>query len=387
MSDSYVNNLIFDTSDPNFDFDKFTHLQQFITVSHKLFPHISIDVKKAINVLHLAFESVKAQYSIQDAVTWAKDFQFPQYEKFDTWRLQHRFKYDLVKLIKWKQTRHEHSRMNEERLIRLWDSSDPDYRLLLEIARDGVKVMTAKEFTPKLTGHTDFSPNYILACNAVNKSLYDSFNKDLGVIVHIDTLSLVDLLIHFSRLGLTLKKGKPQGRITCNYSYGKPPHVLNTDEVREMARNYYGDITLPTVYDLAGMILLQCDRVRSMGRSLQDLILWKKDLKGAFTLLFFKPDDCCLLALPMTNGLVYIPIAGNFGLTQFPFVFCVISRSLERRIRQFIAGSVHVYIDDFLGCCFNNEVDDDMQIATSKIEDLLGSDAVEHDKNNERTSN
>ena len=209
LSDSYVNNLIFDTSDPNFDFNKFTHVQQFIDVSHKLFPHISIDVNKAINDLHLAFESVKAQYSIQDAVTWAKDFQFPEYEKFDTWRLQHRFNYDLVKLIKWKHTRHEHSRVNEERLIRLWDPSDPDYRLLLEIARDGVKVMTAKEFTPKYTGHPEFSPNYILAYNAVNKSLYDSFNKDLGVIVHIGTLPLVDLTIHFSRLGLTLKKGKP----------------------------------------------------------------------------------------------------------------------------------------------------------------------------------
>ena len=70
------------------------------------------------------------------------------------------------------------------------------------------------------------------------------------------------------------------------------------------------------------------------------------DLKGAFTLLFFKPSDCGLLALPMTDNLTYFPIAGNFGLTIFPFVFNVISRCLLRAILLVTVGLCLIYIDD-----------------------------------------
>ena len=120
-----------------------------------------------------------------------------------------------------------------------------------------------------------FSPNYMLAYNAINKSLYESFNAHLGIILDMQLLSLLvkNCPIHMSRLGLALKKGKPEGRVTCNYSYGKPPSVINSDEVRQMAREYYGDIKLPTVRDLADIILWQVDRARSEGRSVLDLTL------------------------------------------------------------------------------------------------------------------
>jgi hypothetical protein len=68
-----------------------------------------------------------------------------------------------------------------------------------------------------------------------------------------------------------------------------------------MARERYGDIQLSTVIDMALMVLKQYDRTKELGRDPKDLILWKMDLKGAFTLLFFNPTDCGLLVLPMTG--------------------------------------------------------------------------------------
>ena len=147
-----------------------------------------------------------------------------------------------------------------------------------------------------------------------------------------------------------------------------------------MSKAMCGKIDLPTVTDLARMVLGQVDRVESLGLSSKDLVMWKMDLKGAFTLLFFKPSDCGLLALPMTGNLVYIPIAGNFGLTLFPFFFNVISRSLKRRILQMIKGGCCIYSDDIQGCCLLSELASELDIVRRCISDLLGSDAIAEDK-------
>ena len=104
------------------------------------------------------------------------------------------------------------------------------------------------------------------------------------------------------------------------------------------------------------------------------------DLKGAFTLLFFKPADCGLLVLPMTDQLSYIPIAGNFGLSIFPFIFNVISRSLLRAINLVLIGLCLIYIDDLQGCCLKEDVMSDIDAATLIITNLLGDDAVAEDK-------
>ena len=290
--------------------------------------------------------------------------------------------FDLPELIRRKQARNKHSRLSVERLHKFWDPKDPDFDLLCEFAREGVHVMTSPNFVPHRDRPPVFSPKYSIAYPAVNKLIYDSYKADLAVILPSDCIAKLPLSlpIHQSRLGHTLKKGKPQGRVTCNYSYGDPDSRLNTDVVREMARDYYGDIQLSTVTDMALMILKQEKVAKDWCRTAEDLVLWKMDLKGAFTLLFFRPVDCGLLVLPMTDGLSYIPIAGNFGLSIFPFVFNVISRCLLRAIQLLILGSICIYIDDLQGCCYKEDVDDEIEIASSVIVKLLGDDAVAYDK-------
>jgi len=329
-----------------------------------------------------AAESVHGQYSIEDAVIWAEGFEFPpgvytqDYEEFLS------LGGDLPELIRRKQSRNKFARLSVERLTALWDLSDPDIDLLYEFARDGVHVMTGHRFVPRRETPKSFSPKYSIAYTAVNKLIYDSHKANLALILPTDCITRLppEVPVHQSRLGHTLKKGKPQGRVTCNYSYGEPESCLNTDEVREMARERYGDIQLSTVIDMALMIMKQYDRAIELGRDPKDLILWKMDLKGAFTLLFFNPNDCGLLVLPMTGWLSYIPIAGNFGLTIFPFVFNVISRCILRSILLLIIGLCLIYIDDLQGCCFKDEVQTDIDTATLVITNLLGDDAVAEDK-------
>ena len=368
-------------SEPFSDF-KYNSLAQLIHVADKLFPLFSINISYAHQILETAYNSVQAQYSIEDAVAWAGGFVMPPEVHDMDFKELVELGYDLPELIRRKQARNKHSRLSLARLHDLWDSTDPDFDTLCEFARDGVHVMTDSGFVPRREDPKGFSPKYSVAYPAVNKLIYDSHKADLAVILPSSCIPRLpaELPIHKSRLGHTLKKGKPQGRVTCNYSYGKPHSRLNTAEVKEMARERYGDIQLSTVTQMALMILKQLDHAKSLGRGSEDLILWKMDLKGAFTLLFFKPADCGLLVLPMTDQLSYIPIAGNFGLTIFPFVFNVISRSLLRAILLLLIGLCLIYIDDLQGCCLKEHVLTDIDTATLVITNLLGDDAVAEDK-------
>jgi len=231
-----------------------------------------------------------------------------------------------------------------------------------------------------------FSPAYRAAHAAVDKLLYDSYLAGHGII--LPTSSLDGILpagaLHFSRLGLTLKKGKKSGRVTSNYTYSVLGHAvgsLNSDHVIEMAKEKYGEIYLTTLFDLVQMVTDQVASAVESGHSASDVVLWSMDLKGAFSLLWFRPDRVGLLALPMKNDLTFFPIAGNFGLGLFPFAFNIVSRFIEERGRVLLRGSARVYVDDINGCCLRDDLLHDLTIMEKEIvELLLGSDSVANDK-------
>ena len=63
-------------SEPFSDF-KNNSLAQLIHVADKLFPLFSINISYATQILETAYNSVHAQYSIEDAVAWAGGFVMP----------------------------------------------------------------------------------------------------------------------------------------------------------------------------------------------------------------------------------------------------------------------------------------------------------------------
>ena len=53
----------------------------------------------------------------------------------------------------------------------------------------------------------------------------------------------------------------------------------------------------------------------------EDVRKWKLDLKGAYTLLPFRPEDVGLFAMLLTGDMVYFQLAGIFGWSGTPAAF------------------------------------------------------------------
>ena len=59
------------------------------------------------------------------------------------------------------------------------------------------------------------------------------------------------------------------------------------------------------------------------------LRLWKMDLKGAYTLLSFRPKDAGLFGMELIGDLVYLQIAGIFGWACTPAAFQTVTRAIK----------------------------------------------------------
>jgi hypothetical protein len=182
--------------------------------------------------------------------------------------------------------------------------------------------------------------------------------------------------LSFSPPGWARKRGKQSGRPISDHSRrNRHGHPLNDKRVKEVVRALYGDIVPVNIEELMGMILEQADRV-----GWRDLRLWKMDLKGAFNLIFFRPEDAGLLAMELSENLTMISITGTFGHTSTPFAFDVVSRAILADVRKGLKGDARICCDDLMGVCSTTEVVHEMTHARRCIEDLLGSLSVAEDK-------
>ena len=105
--------------------------------------------------------------------------------------------------------------------------------------------------------------------------------------------------------------------------------MLNGPEVRNQAETFYGKIQHPTIVSIVQMILDFYDHAKLQDPTLtwDDIILWKKDLKGAYTL-----EDVKLFGMELSNdpdspagpfAILFLP--GIFGWTETPYTFQVIT--------------------------------------------------------------
>ena len=79
------------------------------------------------------------------------------------------------------------------------------------------------------------------------------------------------------------------------------------------------------------------------------VVMWKTDLKAAFTLLKFKSTMVRLMSTRLMCGLIFLYCQGNFGWTGMPFAFQVIVRLLLVLIVAVIHGVVEMFVDDMIG--------------------------------------
>lgn len=332
------------------------------------------------------FVSRDYEYRLVEAIEWGENFEFPQdICTRDSNRLINSS--TLLQMTMSLRQIRGHNRLNSSRVAFCVPADYPDYSVLMDLT-EGIRVFTLDSFVPNsATGLPPLRKAYNDAHSAVNKMLYDLWEAELVFL--LPKTQLLNLgNVHFSCQHWATKSMKKCGRPIHDAS--DPKHgAINCKEVSAMSESFYGPVVLPTVFDLAMLILQFEDSKRSeLGDqfSLDDVILFKNDLSRAFMLLDFRPCDVRLLAAELTDDVCVVYHTGLFGLGTLPYAFAVISRVLERYLNVSptghpqMFGSLRVYVDDLMAVTVKQRLNADNRIVNNYCDQLLGPGAVEPKK-------
>jgi hypothetical protein len=140
--------------------------------------------------------------------------------------------------------------------------------------------------------------------------------------------------IHFSPLHWTEKQGRPIGDCSDGGSE-LTNEPLNSVHTKEKSDSLWGVIKHPSIDSATNMIIKYNEKVVAEDPTIKwdEMILFKKDLRGAFTLLFFDAAGVKNLAMEMTYDNVTNFLCGIFGWTGTPAAFQVITRALEHELK------------------------------------------------------
>lgn len=319
-------------------------------------------------------------YGVAAAIAWAGGYEFPREMIESDIRCLRAAMLDFEKMVSRRLKTLGPDRLNKQRAAALSDDN-PEKALMIELA-DGMFVPIPDGFAPNGKSATaDLRSSYIKVHPAVNKMLGDVVLQGLAFLLpKAMAISHVPNL-HLCTAHWTPKKGKPCGRPIGDLTHveGTP---LNTVETAAAAEQHYGPISHPTIDDIVRMIVdfWAAATRRDPAAKWSDVRLWKMDLRGAYTLLSFKPGDVGYFGMEVTGGLVYLQIAGIFGWTGTPAAFHVVTRALQFELRQVLASDVLMYVDDIIGVCLVEHLESDLKRASDVIKQLLGPGAVADEK-------
>jgi hypothetical protein len=157
---------------------------------------------------------------------------------------------------------------------------------------------------------TPLRATYTAVAPAVSRMLGDIVHEKLAFLITYETAKKSTPNLHLCKAYWTRKKGKPSGRPLGDLTYvdGTP---LNTPEMADAAALHYGAILHPTIENISEMVCNFWAKVKAA--DWRNLRLWKMDLRDAYTLLSFRPEDIELFAMMLTDNVVYLQLAGIFG--------------------------------------------------------------------------
>ena len=338
-------------------------------------PHPECQTVKVSGMVRAALlAAADGAYGEEEALRWANGFRFPQDVCVRDMSLLHSLDGNLSSLARYSHELMKGSRLSQERVHRWVPRSDPDFDRLLRLC-EGVRILVPEDFVPNGTP-PPLRNKYMRMAPAVNKMFYEAHQEGLVYLLPTDYVLRLDG-IHWSSAHWTTKVGKQKGRNLGDLSNDERGGALNSEAVKVLGQASWGDVRHPTVDCLVAMILRQLKR--SSG-DWSRLVLWKMDLKGAFTLMFIHPESVRLLAMQLTDGVAMMYHTGLFGSTLMPGAFDVITRVLRRRINDAVHGEVEMYVDDVMGVCLLEEREHDIESCTVICEGLLGEQSVAHDK-------
>jgi hypothetical protein len=221
---------------------------------------------------------------------------------------------------------------------------------------------------------TPLRKKYVTVSTAVNRIFGEVVRQKLAFLIPLETAQKCVPNLHLGKAHWTVKKGKPSGRPLGDLS-GSDGTTLNTDAMSDAASDSYGKIVHPTIDDIVRMIHAYWTQCRWA-----EFRLWEMDLKGAYTLLSFRPEDVGLFGLLLTGDLVHLQIASIFGWSGTPAAFQVVTHAISWELKHALESRTLMYVDDIVRVSFVDDVESDLKTARDICTALLGSGAVADDK-------
>ena len=356
-------------------------VEDIVEWARRCFPRgAGLDQTQLGELIAEANHSVKNEFAEADAIRWAAGYRFSEaLIRSDAACLSAAALY-FTKMIRRRLIRLSPNRLSRERAGRLHEDN-PEKVLMVDLA-EGMRVHLPENFVPN--GKHDMSPlreSYLRVSSAVNRMLGGLVEQGLAVLLDYKTAIQHVPRLHFGKAHWTAKKGKPSGRPLGDLTYveGTP---LNTAATADQAALYYGHIAHPTIDEIAMMIVdyYEVAKDRDPNVTWNDMYLWKMDLKGAYQLLLFRPEDVGLFAMRLSDDLVYLQLVGIFGWSGTPAAFQVVTRAVQWELGQALEGSTLMYVDDIIGVCLRSQVVSELEKAKEVRTDLLGPDAVADEK-------
>ena len=329
-------------------------------------------------------EAIRASddtYGEAAAVQWGNGYQFPRELVDSDVRCFQAAQLDFVAMVRRRLKTLEPTRLNASRVNGL-RADNPESRLMMELATKGMYVPKPVDF--KTNGQETPAPlraSYLKVHQAVDRMLADTVQRRLAFLLPKQMALEAVPNLHLATAHWAPKKGKASGRPIGDLSHvaGMP---LNTPATTAAAEAHYGRIEHPTIEDIVRMVNeFHSDRLKlHPDARWTDLRLWKMDLRGAYTLLSFAPEDTALFAMELANDLVYFQFVGIFGWSCTPAAFQTVTRAIKFELKHKLKSRTLMYVDDVIGVGLATDIEEDIRLCTEACTQLLGPDAVATEK-------
>lgn len=337
--------------------------------------------QRVISLLESAYQTADQMFGEGEALGWAEGFVIPSEVANSNVEMFDQCNRDLHLFIKEFRLKTADHRISCDSVHSAISRDNPEYSKLMDLIK-GMPLFLDEDFVPNGPSNIPrLSSTYSRLAPAVDRMLYEDFVVNgLAFVLPKDVVLAYVPQFHLSRLSWTMKHGKKKGRPILDCSAGDPS--VNSDYTKLSCDNKWGVIQHPTISSLVLMILdFWCDMTNSHTDIVwADLVLWKIDLKGAYTLISFEDAAVPFMAAEMSNDTIVFFTCGVFGWSGTPASFQVVSRALSFQINSSISGRISIYVDDLFGVSIMKLVDNDIKVATSICCELFHSDCVESTK-------
>ena len=301
-----------------------------------------------------AYEFVDEVYGIDAAVSWAEGFKVPIEAVAKDLRVFRAEGSSIENMARKRLAGIQQTRLSEVRIVQCISSDNPERTRLLGLA-EGMRVPLPTGFQPNgQFPRIKLRALYLRTQSAVNKMLYSLHEQQLAIILPREEVEKSGIAYHTSMAHWTTSKDKASGRPLFDSKDESRGSALNGKTAKMLAESIWGPIEHPTIIDIVDMIMSFWKREcgKDPRARWEDIVMWKMDLRGAYTLLPFDPRDAHLFGMELSDDLLIFFLCGVFGWSCTPFAFQVISRALLFELRRLLVGMILIYVDDLMGVCW-----------------------------------